>query len=91
MYDCFPQDLREAQLALHRTRSAYEEYARTLPRPAEPMPGKAARLRAEFLELSTAVSTHPFWAALTAGEAPQGRMSPEHTHGNEIAAVDEAA
>lgn len=37
-YD-FPQDLRAAQLALHRTRAAYEEYARTLPWSAEPLPG----------------------------------------------------
>ncbi|MFJ6463312.1 hypothetical protein ACIQM0_20145 [Streptomyces sp. NPDC091387] len=38
MYD-FPQDLREAQLSLHRTWSAYEQYARTLPWSAEPMSG----------------------------------------------------
>ncbi|MEU9567911.1 hypothetical protein AB0D16_39040 [Streptomyces sp. NPDC048161] len=37
-YD-FPQDLRDAQLALHRTRAAYEQYAQTLPWSAEPMPG----------------------------------------------------
>ncbi|MEG9551420.1 hypothetical protein ACFYUM_35790 [Streptomyces fimicarius] len=37
-YD-FPQDLRDAQTALHRTRSEYEQYARTLPWSAEPMPG----------------------------------------------------
>ncbi|MFE7713204.1 hypothetical protein ACFU6I_47540 [Streptomyces sp. NPDC057486] len=37
-YD-FPQDLRDAQLALHRTRAAYEQYAATLPWSAEPMPG----------------------------------------------------
>ncbi|MFE5097785.1 hypothetical protein ACFRCI_47945 [Streptomyces sp. NPDC056638] len=35
----FPQDLRDAQLALHQTRAAYEEYAKTLPWSAEPMPG----------------------------------------------------
>ncbi|MFD9421870.1 MULTISPECIES: hypothetical protein [unclassified Streptomyces] len=35
----FPQDLREAQLALHQTRAEYEEYARTLPWSVEPMPG----------------------------------------------------
>ncbi|MFJ8864006.1 hypothetical protein ACIRD8_37130 [Streptomyces sp. NPDC102451] len=38
MYD-FPQDLRDAQLALHQTRAAYEQYARALPWSAEPMPG----------------------------------------------------
>ncbi|WP_327241471.1 hypothetical protein [Streptomyces sp. NBC_01320] len=37
-YD-FPQDLRDAQLALHQTRAAYEQYAATLPWSAEPMPG----------------------------------------------------
>ncbi|MFI0596671.1 hypothetical protein [Streptomyces griseus] len=37
-YD-FPQDLRDAQTALHRTRSEYEQYAQTLPWSAEPMPG----------------------------------------------------
>ncbi|MFC9121676.1 hypothetical protein ACFTXO_18050 [Streptomyces sp. NPDC057067] len=35
----FPQDLRDAQLALLETRAAYEEYARNLPWSAEPMPG----------------------------------------------------
>lgn len=35
----FPQDLLDAQVALHRTRAAYEDYARTLPWSAEPMPG----------------------------------------------------
>ncbi|MGW9120671.1 hypothetical protein ACWGRV_29370 [Streptomyces sp. NPDC055663] len=37
-YD-FPQDLRDAQLALHETRAACEQYAKTLPWSAEPMPG----------------------------------------------------
>lgn len=37
-YD-FPPDLRDAQVALHRTRAAYEQYAKTLPWSAEPMPG----------------------------------------------------
>lgn len=37
-YD-FPQDLRDAQLALHQTQSEYEQYARALPWSAEPMPG----------------------------------------------------
>ncbi|MFF1916154.1 hypothetical protein ACFVYE_32125 [Streptomyces sp. NPDC058239] len=35
----FPQDLLDAQIALHETRAAYEEYAKTLPWSAEPMPG----------------------------------------------------
>ncbi|MER7729226.1 hypothetical protein [Streptomyces sp. NPDC096323] len=38
-YD-FPQDLRDAQLALHRTRAAMEQYAKTLPWSAEPIPGR---------------------------------------------------
>ncbi|MGY3676438.1 hypothetical protein [Streptomyces sp. TE33382] len=37
-YD-FPQDLRDAQLALLQTRAECEEYARTLPWSAEPMDG----------------------------------------------------
>ncbi|WP_405633862.1 hypothetical protein [Streptomyces sp. NBC_01174] len=37
-YD-FPQDLRDAQLALHQTRAALEGYAAGLPWSAEPMPG----------------------------------------------------
>ncbi|MFJ4843194.1 hypothetical protein [Streptomyces sp. NPDC088746] len=37
-YD-FPQDLRDAQLALHRAWSAYEQYSRGLPWSAEPMSG----------------------------------------------------
>ncbi|MET9592007.1 hypothetical protein ABZY45_13725 [Streptomyces sp. NPDC006516] len=35
----FPQDLRDSQLALHQTHAAYEQYARTLPWSADPMPG----------------------------------------------------
>ncbi|MFE6497028.1 hypothetical protein [Streptomyces sp. NPDC057748] len=35
----FPQDLRDAQVALHETRAACEEYAKTLPWSAEPLPG----------------------------------------------------
>ncbi|MGW1409415.1 hypothetical protein [Streptomyces sp. NPDC002403] len=35
----FPQDLLDAQVALDDTRAAYEEYARSLPWSAEPMPG----------------------------------------------------
>ncbi|MFB7076438.1 hypothetical protein [Streptomyces sp. NPDC056308] len=37
-YD-FPQDLCDAQAALHETRTAYEQYAKALPWSAEPMPG----------------------------------------------------
>ncbi|MFE2094572.1 hypothetical protein [Streptomyces sp. NPDC059460] len=43
-YD-FPPDLRDAQLALHQTRASYEQYATTLPWPAEPMPGWEADKR----------------------------------------------
>ncbi|MGW2844394.1 hypothetical protein [Streptomyces sp. NPDC001274] len=35
----FPQDLRDAQFALHQARAAYEEYAAGLPWSAEAMPG----------------------------------------------------
>ncbi|MDF6022953.1 hypothetical protein [Streptomyces sp. JH34] len=38
MYD-FPQDLRDAQLALHRTRTALDRCAGSLPWSAEPMTG----------------------------------------------------
>uniref|UniRef100_UPI002F91BE53 hypothetical protein n=2 Tax=Streptomyces anulatus TaxID=1892 RepID=UPI002F91BE53 len=38
----FPEDLRAAQGALHRTRSEFERYARTLPWSAEPMPAREA-------------------------------------------------
>lgn len=34
----FPQDLRDAQVALLETRARYEEYAQALPLSAEPMP-----------------------------------------------------
>ncbi|MEU9061758.1 hypothetical protein AB0D13_23565 [Streptomyces sp. NPDC048430] len=46
----FPQDLRDAQVALHETRAAYDEYARTLPWSAEPMPGweGVKQLHAEY-------------------------------------------
>ncbi|WP_329043519.1 hypothetical protein OHT61_32340 (plasmid) [Streptomyces sp. NBC_00178] len=105
-YD-FPQDLRDAQLALHQTRAAHDQYARTLPWSAEPMPGweadkqlhsdyrsakpdspgytddqrrEMARFRAELLELSTLVATHPFWATLERDKIVDGRMTLQHTH-----------
>ncbi|MFE1369734.1 hypothetical protein ACFW84_36610 [Streptomyces anulatus] len=37
-----PEDLRAAQSALHRTNSEFEQYARTLPWSAEPMPAREA-------------------------------------------------
>ncbi|MFF3177910.1 hypothetical protein ACFVQ0_35425 [Streptomyces sp. NPDC057900] len=104
-YD-FPQDLRDAQLALHRTRAAMEQYARTLPWSAEPMPGWEAdkqlysgyrssksdspgytpeqreqveKYRAELLELSTTVMTHPYWAGLDESVV-QARMVLQHAH-----------
>ncbi|MFE5243215.1 MULTISPECIES: hypothetical protein [unclassified Streptomyces] len=109
----FPQDLCDAQLALHQTRAAYERYARTLPWSAEPMPGwegdkqlhsgyrsakpdspgytdeqrqKVARFRAELLELSTQVATHPFWATLERGDVVEGRMVLQHAHEQPAAA-----
>ncbi|MFE4953469.1 hypothetical protein ACFRCW_05010 [Streptomyces sp. NPDC056653] len=35
----YPEDRRDAQLALHQTRADYEQYAVGLPWSAEPMPG----------------------------------------------------
>ncbi|MEV5605764.1 hypothetical protein AB0L33_30440 [Streptomyces sp. NPDC052299] len=104
-YD-FPQDLRDAQLALHRTRAAYDEYAKNLPWSAEPLPGweadaqpqsgyrsakpdspgytpeqreQVATYRAELLELSATVSTHPYWAQLGEGVVA-ARMALKHAH-----------
>ncbi|MFG2630649.1 hypothetical protein [Streptomyces sp. NPDC048473] len=103
----FPQDLLDAQAALHETRAAYEEYARTLPWSAEPMPGwksdkqlhsdyrsakddspgytedqhaEVARFRARLLELSTTVSTHPFWDSVDHGNRVEARMALKHAH-----------
>ncbi|MGO1025777.1 hypothetical protein ACTOXX_34955 [Streptomyces rubiginosohelvolus] len=103
----FPQDLRNAQLALHQTRAAYEEYARTLPWSAEPLPGweaekqlhsgfrsskpdspgyteeqhaEVARFRAELLELSSTVTTHPFWKQVEHGQVVDARMRLKHQH-----------
>ncbi|MFD8474822.1 hypothetical protein ACFV2E_22635 [Streptomyces globisporus] len=105
-YD-FPQDLRDAQLALHQTRAVYEEYARALPWSAEPQPGweaekhlhsgfrsskadspsyteeqhaEVARFRAELLELSSIVSTHPFWEQVEQGQVVDARMRLKHAH-----------
>ncbi|MEV7060943.1 hypothetical protein AB0N95_36530 [Streptomyces microflavus] len=107
MTDPFPQDLRDAQLNLHRTRAAYEEYARALPWSAEPLPGweaekqlhsgfrsskpdspgcteaqhaEVARCRAELLELSITVSTHPFWEQVEQGQVVDARMRLKHQH-----------
>jgi hypothetical protein len=104
-YD-FPQDLLDAQLALHETRAAYEEYAQTLPWSAVPMPGweadkqlhsnyisgkpdspgytdeqaaEVARFQARLVELSTLVSTHPYWASLGEGVV-MARMALKHAH-----------
>ncbi|MEU9677789.1 hypothetical protein AB0D92_30310 [Streptomyces parvus] len=105
-YD-FPADLRDAQLALHRTRAAYEEYGRTLPWSAEALPGweaekqlhsgfrsskpdspgyteeqhaEVARFRAELLELSSTVATHPFWEQVEQGQVVDARMRLKHQH-----------
>lgn len=104
-YD-FPQDLRDAQLALHRTRAAMEQYAKTLPWSAEPMPGweadkqlhsgyrsakpdspgytdeqreQLAAYRAQLLELSTTVMTHPYWTGLSENVVA-ARMALQHAH-----------
>jgi len=104
-YD-FPQDLLDAQLALHETRAAYEQYAQTLPWSAVPMTGwesekqpytsfrsgkadspgytdeqaaEVARFQARLVELSTTVSTHPYWATLGEGVVA-ARMALKHAH-----------
>ncbi|MFG2220474.1 hypothetical protein ACGFN1_37705 [Streptomyces sp. NPDC048685] len=103
----FPQDLLDAQAAVDETRAAYEEYAKTLPWSAEPMPGwesdkqlhsnyisakpdspgytedqhaEVARFRARLLELSVAVSTHPFWGTVDHGDVVAARMALKHAH-----------
>ncbi|MER5618753.1 hypothetical protein [Streptomyces sp. NPDC002215] len=103
----FPQDLRDAQVALHEARAASEEYAKTLPWSAEPMPGwesdkqlhsnyisskpdspgytedqaaEVTHFRARLLELSTTVSTHPFWDSVEAGDRVGARMALKHAH-----------
>ncbi|MEU0163826.1 hypothetical protein ABZ154_34910, partial [Streptomyces sp. NPDC006261] len=90
-----PKTSATPQLALHRTRTAYEEYVRALAWSADPLPGwetekqlhsgfrsskpasfgyteeqhaEVARFRAELLELSIAVSTHPFWDQVERGQ-----------------------
>lgn len=104
-YD-FPQDLRDAQLALHRTRATMEQYAKTLPWSAEPMPGweadkqlhsgyrsakpdspgytdeqreQLAVYRAELLELSPTVMTHPCRKGLSENVVA-ARMALQHVH-----------
>ncbi|XMN04580.1 hypothetical protein ACK8N7_00165 [Streptomyces griseobrunneus] len=61
-YD-FPQDLRDAQLNLHRTRAAYEEYARALPWSAEPLPGWEAekQLHSGFRSVDDQVFPQQGW------------------------------
>nr|WP_202514494.1 MULTISPECIES: hypothetical protein [unclassified Streptomyces] len=78
--------MRDAQLALHRTRVAYEQYAKTLPWSAEPLPGydQVARNRAELLELSFAVITHPYWAQLGEGVVA-ARMALKHAQEAQLA------
>lgn len=103
----FPQDLLDAQVALHRARALYEEYASGLPWSAMPMPGwegdkqlhtnyrstkpaspgyteeqhtEVARLRAELLELSAVVSTHPFWDTVGREDVVKARMVLKHAH-----------
>jgi hypothetical protein len=102
----FPQDLRDAQIALDETRAVYEQYAKCLPWSAEPMPGwesdkqlhsnfrsgkpdsagytgeqaaKVAEFQSRLLELSIAVSTHPYWSTLS-GDVVAARMALKHAH-----------
>ncbi|MER5462018.1 hypothetical protein ABT010_15265 [Streptomyces sp. NPDC002668] len=104
-YD-FPDDLRAAQLDLHRTRAEYAALCQALPWSVTPEPGSASekhvlgdlavsfpdspgytaeqaaeveRLRRRLLDLSVTVSTHPYWATLTAGVV-DARMALKHAH-----------
>ncbi|MFF3326038.1 hypothetical protein [Streptomyces sp. NPDC002889] len=97
----FPQDLRDAQIRLHRVHCEYAALCRALPWSVEPHPGwtgdkqpysdyvgsmpdspgyteqqKAdeARLRAERLELSIFVSTHPYWSTVERDKVVDERM-----------------
>ncbi|WUW27004.1 hypothetical protein OG521_39840 (plasmid) [Streptomyces sp. NBC_01463] len=112
-YD-FPQDLRDAQLALHRTRAEMEKYALTLPWSAEPMPGweadkqlhsdyrptkpdspgytdeqheQVAAYRAELLQLSTTVMTHPYWKGLSENVVA-ARTALQHVHEQPVGEAD---
>ncbi|WP_229701432.1 hypothetical protein [Streptomyces camponoticapitis] len=94
MYD-FPDDLRDAQLRLHRTSAAYRTLCRTLPRSVEPASGRTeqqkadeARLRGEVLALSVTVSTHPYWKTREAGTAVDARMALKHIHDQDPAPAD---
>ncbi|MEU6059218.1 hypothetical protein [Streptomyces sp. NPDC047097] len=102
-----PDATRSCNGPCHQTRAAYEEYARTLPWSAEPLPGweaekqlhsgfrsskpdspgyteeqhaEVARFRAELLELSSTVSTHPFWEQMEQGQVVDARMWLKHQH-----------
>ncbi|MFE7775640.1 hypothetical protein ACFU5O_17410 [Streptomyces sp. NPDC057445] len=101
----FPDDLRDAQLRLHRARAEYQALCRTLPWSVEPAEGwtavegqysgyrrdfpatpgytdeqktEVARLRALMLELSTEVTTHPYWATVSGGDVVDARMELKH-------------
>ncbi|MFK4224381.1 hypothetical protein [Streptomyces sp. NPDC019890] len=104
-YD-FPDDLRAAQLDLHRTHAEYAALCRALPWSVTPEPGwtsekhvlgdrvvsfpdspgytdeqaaEVERLRRRLLDLSVTVSTHPYWATLSAGVV-DARMALKHVH-----------
>ncbi|WP_405392412.1 hypothetical protein OG596_34115 [Streptomyces sp. NBC_01102] len=83
----FPQNLRDAQVALLETRTRYEEYAKTLPLSAPASSGyteeqhaAVARFRADILDLSVTVETHSFWGTLDREQLVAARMALKHCH-----------
>ncbi|MFD4117541.1 hypothetical protein ACFWSJ_29350 [Streptomyces niveus] len=47
-----------------------------------------ARLRREVLQLSTAVSTHPYWSTLETGTTVDARMALKHVHDGDSPLAD---
>ncbi|MEU0955845.1 hypothetical protein ABZ353_26450 [Streptomyces niveus] len=47
-----------------------------------------ARLRREVLELSTTVSTHPYWSTLETGTTVDARMALKHVHDGDSPLAD---
>lgn len=82
-YD-YPQDLLDAQAALHATRAAYEQYIQAST-PADGPEGtqreeELSRFRAELRRLSAEVATHSFWSTLERGTVMEARMTLKHVH-----------
>ncbi|MFE0733940.1 hypothetical protein [Streptomyces sp. NPDC058855] len=62
----FPDDLRDLQAELHRTRAAYTALCRTLPWSVEPHPGWPG-------------TAHPHTGEITGGREPSPGYTPEQT------------